>query len=75
MIDEREIRIGTSVGIAIFPDHATDPETLLRCADIAMYDAKQGGRNGYRFFTEDARAAGLLPAEHSAGAVLRDRSY
>lgn len=61
MIDEREIRIGTSVGIAIFPDHATDPETLLRCADIAMYDAKQGGRNGYRFFTEDARAAGLLP--------------
>lgn len=61
-IDGREILVGTSVGIAIFPDHATDPETLLRCADIAMYDAKQAGRNGYRFFTEGEQASDRVSA-------------
>jgi diguanylate cyclase (GGDEF)-like protein len=34
-----------SIGVAAFPDHAEDPDTLLRCADDAMYKAKQAGRN------------------------------
>ena len=45
----REIRIGTSVGISLFPDDAHDSHDMLRVADAAMYLAKQDGKNGYRF--------------------------
>lgn len=47
-----ELVVTASVGIAIFPDNGEDPETLLRHADMAMYAAKQRGRNTYEFFTE-----------------------
>ncbi|WP_018413115.1 putative bifunctional diguanylate cyclase/phosphodiesterase [Methyloversatilis thermotolerans] len=47
-----ELVVTASVGIAIFPDNGGDPETLLRHADMAMYAAKQRGRNTYEFFTE-----------------------
>ena len=48
--------IGASVGIAIFPDDATDKEELIKNADMAMYSAKTGGKNIYRYFTEDMNA-------------------
>jgi diguanylate cyclase (GGDEF)-like protein/PAS domain S-box-containing protein len=41
----------TSIGISMYPDDATDPDTLLRYADTAMVRAKEAGRDGYRFFT------------------------
>lgn len=47
-----ELVVTASIGIAIFPDNGADPETLLRHADMAMYAAKQRGRNTYEFFTE-----------------------
>jgi predicted signal transduction protein with EAL and GGDEF domain len=40
-----------SIGIAMYPDDATDPDTLIKYADTAMARAKQAGRDGYRFFT------------------------
>ncbi|MBF0179365.1 MAG: PAS domain S-box protein [Magnetococcales bacterium] len=43
-----ECRIGTSIGITLFPDLGQDPETLLKQADTAMYHAKRGGRNRCR---------------------------
>jgi predicted signal transduction protein with EAL and GGDEF domain/CheY-like chemotaxis protein len=43
--------LSASIGIAMYPDDATDPETLLKYADTAMERAKQAGRDGYRFFT------------------------
>ncbi len=43
--------IGVSIGIATFPETEGDPNTLLRCADIAMYQAKNRGRNNFQFFT------------------------
>jgi diguanylate cyclase (GGDEF)-like protein len=45
-----ELPLSMSVGIAIYPDDARDFETLLRCADTAMYRAKAAGRNTFRFY-------------------------
>jgi len=52
-LEERQIAISTSVGIALYPQDGTDPTTLLRNADAAMYRAKEEGRNTYRFYTEE----------------------
>ena len=41
-------QIGASIGISSFPDNGDDMETLLKKADQAMYEAKKGGKNGYR---------------------------
>ncbi len=48
--------IGASVGIAIFPDDANEIEPLIKNADLAMYTAKNGGKNIYKYFTEDMNA-------------------
>ena len=55
-IDGHELRVGASIGISMYPQDATDTETLLRLADIAMYRAKQGGENnegGYAYYSEE----------------------
>jgi diguanylate cyclase len=44
------LSVTTSIGIAVFPRDGEDAETLLKCADIAMYEAKAGGRNGFRHY-------------------------
>jgi len=49
-VDGRVFTIGASIGISLFPADAGDGETLLRNADVAMYRAKELGRNNYRFF-------------------------
>ena len=46
-----QVSIGASIGIAIYPHDASDSSTLLRHADVAMYHAKQLGRNTFQFFT------------------------
>jgi diguanylate cyclase (GGDEF)-like protein len=43
----RQLSVGASVGIALFPDHATDAQALRRVADSAMYAAKRGGTNSF----------------------------
>jgi DNA-binding NtrC family response regulator len=42
--------ITTSVGIAIFPEHGTNAQDLMKHADLAMYATKENGRNGYRIY-------------------------
>lgn len=44
------IQIGTSIGIAVYPDDSTHAEELLKCADTAMYQAKSSGRSNSRFY-------------------------
>ncbi len=43
--DGLSIEVGASIGIALFPEHAEEKEALLRCADVAMYDAKTGSHS------------------------------
>jgi len=45
-----EINIGASIGLAFFPEHGENIETLKKHADIAMYQAKEAGRNRYQVF-------------------------
>ena len=49
-IEGRVLHVTTSVGISIYPEDGTDPATLLRNADLAMYHAKESGRNNFQFF-------------------------
>jgi diguanylate cyclase (GGDEF)-like protein/PAS domain S-box-containing protein len=52
-IDGGEINIGTSIGIALAPEHGTGSGELLKMADLALYRTKSAGRNGYCFFAPE----------------------
>ena len=52
-----EVRIGSSVGITLFPDHCTTAEEMLQQADTALYQAKEEGRGRFKYFTEDLTLA------------------
>ncbi len=49
-IEGHSVEVGGSIGVALFPRDGTDAHTLLKCADVAMYNAKQAGRGQFRFF-------------------------
>jgi two-component system CheB/CheR fusion protein len=51
-IDEREVSISGSIGIAVYPDDGTDIEALQKSADKAMYSAKTARPNSYRYYTK-----------------------
>ena len=50
VVGEHELRVSTSVGIALYPGDGLDQQELLRNADAAMYHAKRAGKNDYSFF-------------------------
>jgi len=57
LIEGRQVSIGASIGVAIYPDDGADAEALLASADAALYTAKQDGRGDFRFYrSEDQRA-------------------
>ena len=55
-IDEQEVFVSASIGIAMAPNDACEATELLRYADIALYEAKAGGRNTWRFYAGDMNA-------------------
>ncbi len=52
-IDGKEVTVGTSIGIGTFPRDGEDYQTILKHADMAMYQAKEEGKNTYRFFSPE----------------------
>jgi diguanylate cyclase (GGDEF)-like protein len=53
LLSGHEVYIGASIGVAICPDHASQPEALLRGADTAMYQAKAKGKNNHQYFHQE----------------------
>ncbi len=49
----KDVVIGTSIGISLYPENGTTPEELLQQADAAMYNAKSNGRSCYRYFSQE----------------------
>jgi diguanylate cyclase (GGDEF)-like protein len=50
-VDGRFLPVSTSIGVAMFPEQADTPQSLLELADQAMYAAKRKGRNTFCFYT------------------------
>ena len=53
LIEQHELVVTPSIGIAMYPNDGKDFDMLSQCADVAMYRAKHDGRNNYRFFTAE----------------------
>ena len=51
-IEGREFGASPSIGLSLYPDDGSEPAVLLRNADLAMYEAKEAGRNTFRFFNQ-----------------------
>ncbi len=51
-IDQHELRVTPSIGVAIYPEHGRDSITLMRHADLAMYQAKSNGRNRVQVYSD-----------------------
>ncbi|WP_127582619.1 putative bifunctional diguanylate cyclase/phosphodiesterase [Paenibacillus koleovorans] len=51
VLNDQEVYISTSIGVAIFPEHGRTAEQLMKNADVAMYRAKEQGRNHYQFYS------------------------
>jgi diguanylate cyclase (GGDEF)-like protein/PAS domain S-box-containing protein len=73
----RETFITASIGVAAFPNDGKDAETLLKCADVAMYRAKESSRNTFCFYTAEmnARAASKLQLNTDLRRALERREF
>ena len=77
LIDGRELRINTSIGISIYPEDGEDGVTLIKNADAAMFHAKERGRNNFQFFTRDmnARASAVLSMETALRRAVEQQQF
>ncbi|WP_246069505.1 bifunctional diguanylate cyclase/phosphodiesterase [Marinobacter piscensis] len=72
-----EVGVTVSVGITMIPSDSEDPGALMKFADLAMYRAKESGRNTYQFFTPDMniRAARHLLQQEELARALEEESF
>jgi len=76
-IDQQDLHVTTSIGVSVFPDDGVDAETLIKNADIAMYQAKENGHHNYRFYKPDmnARAVERQSIEESLRSALARQEF
>lgn len=58
------LTVSPSIGIGLFPEHATTGDALLRCADAAMHHAKESGRGNRQFYTPSMEASAIDVLQH-----------
>ena len=77
LIGEDEVRVTTSVGVAMYPADGEDPETLLSNADGTMYRVKQNGGGAYQFYgaTLGRRALGRMSLEESLRHAVERKEF
>ena len=77
VVQDRLLNVTCSIGISIFPDDCTTGEALMKNADIAMYCAKQSGRNMFQFFTKEMSVQALerLRLESSLRGALQRKEF
>ena len=75
--NERDVVIGTSIGISLFPEHGQTAEELMQQADTAMYRAKHDGRDGYRYFSEELflKAKARLELEQRLHRAIAEQEF
>ena len=76
-IETHDLHVTTSIGVSVYPDDGEDAETLIRNADIAMYQAKERGRNSYQFFKPamNVRAVERQSIESSLRSALKNDEF
>jgi diguanylate cyclase (GGDEF)-like protein len=76
-INGLDLHITTSIGISLFPHDGSDPETLIKNADIALYRAKESGRNNYQMYSPamNVRALELLALENRLRGALDRKEF
>lgn len=76
-LDGQEVNTSPSVGVSICPRDGQDIDTLIRCADAAMYSAKQAGRAQYRFFDPSLNLSDIqaFTLEQTFGNALAERQF
>ena len=76
-IEEHELHVTSSIGIAVYPDHGKDSETLLKNADAALYKAKDKGRNNFQHYhqTLNSQNEKLLKLENRLRYALKEKEF
>ncbi|MBF8982830.1 EAL domain-containing protein [Lutibacter sp. B2] len=77
LIDQHELYLTISIGVTIYPDDGTDDETLLTNADVAMYRAKEKGKNNFQLYTPSLNDKALerLAMENSLHRALEYKEF
>jgi diguanylate cyclase (GGDEF)-like protein len=77
LLDSQELFITASIGISLYPSDGTDVDTLIKNADVAMYQAKAQGRNNYQFYTPtmNTEALSKLMLENNLRKALERKEF
>lgn len=76
-IDQHDLYVTASIGVSVYPEDGLDAESLIKNADTAMYQAKENGRHGYRFFKPimNVRAVERQSIEEDLRHALEHREF
>ena len=76
-VDDHDLYVTASIGVSVYPDDGVDAETLIKNADMAMYQAKENGRQSYQFFKPamNVRAVARQSIEESLRRALERQEF
>jgi diguanylate cyclase (GGDEF)-like protein/PAS domain S-box-containing protein len=76
-VEQHLLHISASIGIALYPDDATDIDNLIKYADVAMYKAKDEGRNNFQFYSHEMTKEALerVVLENSLRTAIEEKEF